>query len=202
MKRKEEVRWIIILAVLFLISYFFTWKNWKEYKEKGQKIEIEILQYQLKRKRKKELEEQKRMLEKKRLKKQSEKTKESTILPFQHILEFEKLFVELLLKNSIELISISRVIFDGNFVKIPVEFRGKWGDLFSFLLEIENSPKTVILSEQYLKMEAINSELAKVHCTFVIQIEEENIQNFTFLTGEDFSLKKPYIKLGDRHVYF
>lgn len=201
MKKREEIRWIIILSTLFLIGYFFTWRNFQDYQEKKQKIEEEILVNRLKEGRKKELEQHKIFLEKKKQENRKEEKKEQEIVPFRHILEFEILLLEKLEKNSLELLSVSRVIFDGNFVKIQVQFQGEWDTIFSFLTGMENNRGTIILSDQYLKIEGVSSNLGKVSCTFVIQIEED-LSDFDFLLVEKYSLKKSYIKLGAQHVYF
>lgn len=201
MKKREEMRWIIILTVLFLIGYFFTWKNFQHYQEKKQKIEEESSLNILKKGRRKELEQQKIFLEKKKGESEKEDKKEEEIFPFCHIVEFEILLLERLKKNSLQLLSVSRIIFDGNFVKIPVEFRGEWNSLFSFLRDMENNEKTIILSEQYLKIESVSSSQGKVRCTFSIRVEEDS-ESFDAFLAEIYSQKKSYIKLGVQHVYF
>lgn len=200
MKGKDELRWGIVLGIFCLLGYFFTWENFSKYQEKKKEIEKQNTIKKLKDERKKELEGQKRILEKK--KELSPKKKEEEIFPFHHILEFEMVMMHGLQRNHLKLLSVSRIIFDGNFVKIPVEFEGNWRSVFPFLRGMEENAKTIVLSHEYLKVEAWKADSVKVQCTFMIQVEEDDILELDLFLFEKGLKRKSYIKLGEKYVYF
>ena len=58
MKNKKEIHGIIVIGISFMIVYFFTWKNFQEYREKNRKKEELLQKIMLQEKHYQELQQQ------------------------------------------------------------------------------------------------------------------------------------------------
>lgn len=200
--KKQEIRWGMIVSIFILISYFFTWKNYQEYKEKQSCFEKSKSWKLGKEAREKELELQKKFYLEKKKQKETKKENEIRMIPFFHVLEFEQLFFNQMRKHHLHLISIARLHFEEEMVKIPVIFEGTEKEIFLCLEELEQYSKSIFFSQDYVKLETLSSGVLKAQLTFMIQVEEVEEDKFVYLSPKQNNGKDSYIKVGYRYVYF
>jgi len=169
MKKKQEVRGMMILGISVVITYFFTWKNFQEYRKYTVKKE-EYLQKVILQKR--EYREKKHQLQIIQNSIPKIKTLKKINYAFSHVLEFESFLYRVLEKYQLHLDSLGRIQKEKNTMSIPGIVHGKIYDILSFLQEIENYSKRICLSNQYWKLEKNKYQEGVLKCNFTFYIEE------------------------------
>ncbi|AVQ20404.1 hypothetical protein [Fusobacterium necrophorum] len=169
MKKSQEIRGIIILGVSICITYFFTWKNLKEYREYLNQREEYLQKKIVKTKRYDEMQHQLKIMEASIPKIKEEKQQENS---FSHVLEFEILLYKLLEKYQLKLHALGRIQKEDDRRTISGTIQGRIYDILLFLEEIENYPKLISLSEQYWKLEKYKYQEGILDCNFMFHVKE------------------------------
>ena len=169
MKKSQEIRGIIILGVSICITYFFTWKNLKEYREYLNQREEYLQKKIVKTKRYDEMQHQLKIMEASIPKIKEEKQQENS---FIHVLEFEILLYKLLEKYQLKLHALGRIQKEDDRRTISGTIQGRIYDILLFLEEIENYPKLISLSEQYWKLEKYKYQEGTLDCNFMFHVKE------------------------------
>ncbi|MCI7342757.1 MAG: hypothetical protein MSH33_02280 [Fusobacterium necrophorum] len=169
MKKSQEIRGIIILGVSICITYFFTWKNLKEYREYLNQREEYLQKKIVKTKRYDEMQHQLKIMEASIPKIEEEKQQENS---FSHVLEFEILLYKLLEKYQLKLHALGRIQEEDDRRTISGTIQGRIYDILLFLEEIENYPKLISLSEQYWKLEKYKYQEGILDCNFMFHVKE------------------------------
>lgn len=169
MKKSQEIRGIIILGVSICITYFFTWKNLKEYREYLNQREEYLQKKIVKTKRYDEMQHQLKIMEASIPKIEEEKQQENS---FSHVLEFEILLYKLLEKYQLKLHALGRIQKEDDRRTISGTIQGRIYDILLFLEEIENYPKLISLSEQYWKLEKYKYQEGILDCNFMFHVKE------------------------------
>lgn len=144
MKKKQEVRGMMILGISVVITYFFTWKNFQEYRKYTVKKE-EYLQKVILQKR--EYREKKHQLQIIQNSIPKIKTLKKINYAFSHVLEFESFLYRVLEKYQLHLDSLGRIQKEKNTIRI-------------------------CLSNQYWKLEKNKYQEGVLKCNFTFYIEE------------------------------
>lgn len=197
MKNKKEIHGIIVIGISFMIVYFFTWKNFQEYREKNRKKEEMLQKIMLQEKHYQELQQQLKIM---KISLPHKGIEEQNQEMFSHLLEFEILLQRVLEKHHLQLQGLGRIQKEGNRLFISSKIQGKIYNLLMLIQELEQDSRRVSFSEEYWKLERSHNQTAILDCNFVIYVKEGEY-DFEVITRNNKKNRVPFVHLAKKTLY-
>lgn len=197
MKNKKEIHGIIVIGISVMIVYFFTWKNFQEYRGKYNQKQEFLQKLMLQEKHYQELKRQLNIMKMSFSPKIAEGENQEM---FSHLLEFELLLQRVLEKHHLQLQGLGRIQKEGNRLFISSKIQGKIYNLLMLIQELEQDSKRVSFSEEYWKLERSHNQTAILDCNFVIYVKEGEY-DFEVITRNNKKNRVPFVHLAKKTLY-
>lgn len=197
MKNKKEIHGIIVIGISVMIVYFFTWKNFQEYRGKYNQKQEFLQKLMLQEKHYQELKRQLNIMKMSFSPKIAEGENQEM---FSHLLEFELLLQRVLEKHHLQLQGLGRIQKKGNRLFISSKIQGKIYNLLMLIQELEQDSKRVSFSEEYWKLERSHNQTAILDCNFVIYVKEGEY-DFEVITRNNKKNRVPFVYLAKKTLY-
>lgn len=197
MKNKKEIHGIIVIGISVMIVYFFTWKNFQEYRGKYNQKQEFLQKLMLQEKHYQKLKRQLNIMKMSFSPKIAEGENREM---FSHLLEFELLLQRVLEKHHLQLQGLGRIQKEGNRLFISSKIQGKIYNLLMLIQELEQDSRRVSFSEEYWKLERSHNQTAILDCNFVIYVKEGEY-DFEVITRNNKKNRVPFVHLAKKTLY-